>query len=180
MLEAGASSQGLVAFLGWGAAGLTLGTFACVNGLRLRITAIGANTAFVAYGAMAGLMPVLVLHLALIPINLWRLAGMRRSPAPRGGISADAVQQCRPGARIEAGASKRASISPARPPPNSFGSSRLRRSRRHAPFLPAALVRADGRIRAAHTIWCNPQERADPAGAAQSGVGHAASWKRAA
>ena len=68
-----------VPLLGWVAACLTLGTFACADGLRLRVAALSANAAFVAYGSMAGLMPVLVLHLALIPINLWRLTGVLRS-----------------------------------------------------------------------------------------------------
>lgn len=66
--------------LGWVAASLTLVTFACQDGQRLRIAALSANAAFVAYGLTAGLMPILALHLVLIPINLWRLACARRAP----------------------------------------------------------------------------------------------------
>lgn len=58
---------------GWGAATLTLLTFFCRDMRRLRVLAIAANAAFIAYGALAQLVPVLVLHLALVPVNLWRL-----------------------------------------------------------------------------------------------------------
>lgn len=60
-------------YLGWMAAGLTLLTFASAEPRRLRIMALTANLAFMAYGASAGLVPVLALHAALLPINLWRL-----------------------------------------------------------------------------------------------------------
>ena len=59
--------------LGWLAALATLGCFASHDMLRLRILALVANAAFVAYGAQAGLLPVLVLHLVLAPVNAWRL-----------------------------------------------------------------------------------------------------------
>ena len=59
--------------LGWVAALLTLLTFGCVDMLRLRLLALAANAAFIAYGTSAELLPVMVLHLALVPVNLWRL-----------------------------------------------------------------------------------------------------------
>jgi len=59
--------------LGWMAALATLACFASSEMLRLRILALVANVAFVAYAAQAGLLPVLVLHLALAPVNAWRL-----------------------------------------------------------------------------------------------------------
>ena len=65
---------------GWSAASLTMMTFVCRDMVRLRMLALGANAAFVAYGAMAALTPVLVLHLVLAPINLWRLVELRRLP----------------------------------------------------------------------------------------------------
>lgn len=58
---------------GWLASSLTLLTFTCADMRRLRCAALGANAAFIAYGALAQLWPVLVLHLLLVPINLWRL-----------------------------------------------------------------------------------------------------------
>ncbi|MBL8339829.1 MAG: hypothetical protein JNL30_00055 [Rubrivivax sp.] len=43
-----------------------------------------ANVAFIAYGAGAGLLPVLTLHLSLAPVNLWRLRQLtERDAAPR-------------------------------------------------------------------------------------------------
>jgi hypothetical protein len=58
---------------GWLAAALTWLTFFCKDMRRLRYLALGANAAFIAYAAMVQLWPVLVLHLALVPVNLWRL-----------------------------------------------------------------------------------------------------------
>ena len=63
--------------LGWAAATLTLLTFYCTNMLRLRLLALSANGAFVAYAWMTGLTPVLALHLTLIPLNLYRLMQAR-------------------------------------------------------------------------------------------------------
>lgn len=59
--------------LGWAAALLTLLTFFSADMRRLRLLALAANAAFIAYASTAQLLPVLVLHLALVPVNLWRL-----------------------------------------------------------------------------------------------------------
>ncbi|MFN8899892.1 MAG: hypothetical protein ACK5YM_17705 [Pseudomonadota bacterium] len=58
---------------GWLAAALTFGTLACRDVVRLRVFAVLANLAFIAYAGSVGLWPVLVLHLALLPLNLRRL-----------------------------------------------------------------------------------------------------------
>lgn len=63
--------------LGWIAAALTLGTFVCSDMRRLRLIALAANAAFIAYGALSPALPVLVLHLSLVPVNLWRLRQTR-------------------------------------------------------------------------------------------------------
>ena len=73
--------------VGWLAATLTLFTFACGDMRRLRVLAICANVAFVAYGASAGLAPVLALHLMLTPINLWRLRELNRPRAGRPAVT---------------------------------------------------------------------------------------------
>lgn len=70
--------------LGWAAAGLTLLTFVCRDMRRLRLLALAANAAFIAYGATTHLLPVLTLHLALVPVNLWRLSQALR-PEPQAG-----------------------------------------------------------------------------------------------
>jgi len=68
--------------LGWAAALLTLLTFFSADMRRLRLLALAGNAAFIAYGSMAQLLPVLVLHLALVPVNLWRLnQAFQRKPA---------------------------------------------------------------------------------------------------
>lgn len=59
--------------LGWIAAGLTVAAFLCARPAALRLRALSANVAFIAYGASAGLWPVLGLHAVLLPINLMRL-----------------------------------------------------------------------------------------------------------
>lgn len=63
-------------------------TFACNDMRRLRVLALVANAAFIAYGSLAALLPVLVLHLVPAPINLWRLFGLKGAAAPRVGHGA--------------------------------------------------------------------------------------------
>jgi hypothetical protein len=59
--------------LGFLAAGLVLATF-CMKGLvPLRGTAITSNLAFILYGHITGIEPVLVLHVILLPVNIIRL-----------------------------------------------------------------------------------------------------------
>lgn len=66
---------------GWLAAALMLATFLCRSHRPLRCLALSANLAFIAYGALAGLAPVMALHLLLVPINVLRLVqALRRSP----------------------------------------------------------------------------------------------------
>lgn len=81
--------------VGYLASAVVLGTF-CVRGMvALRATAIASNLAFIAYGLGAGIDPVLVLHLLLLPLNAVRLAqertlaggaaaATRRGPADAG------------------------------------------------------------------------------------------------
>jgi hypothetical protein len=64
---------GLIDAFGYAASGLTLATFAQKAMLPMRIMAIGANVCFIGYGAMGRFMPVLVLHIILLPINVVRL-----------------------------------------------------------------------------------------------------------
>lgn len=64
--------------LGWTAAALMVATFSCREARHLRPLAVATNLAFVGYGAAAELMPVLALHLLLLPINLWRWAQVAR------------------------------------------------------------------------------------------------------
>ena len=60
--------------LGWLAAGLMVATFGCREARAMRPLAVATNLAFIGYGLAASLVPVLTLHVLLLPINLWRWA----------------------------------------------------------------------------------------------------------
>ena len=80
----------LVDILGWIAVALTLAAFSMRTMLPLRIAAIGANVFFIAYGALAEVYPNLVLHLLLLPFNLYRLSEiLRMTRRVRGARSGD-------------------------------------------------------------------------------------------
>ena len=66
---------------GYAAAALVLATF-CMGSMRwLRVTAIASNFAFIYYAAVANLLPVLVLHSILLPVNVTRLAQIQLARA---------------------------------------------------------------------------------------------------
>ena len=57
---------------------LVLMTFVMSDMRMLRIVALFSNIAFIAYGALDHLMPVLSLHVLLLPINVLRLVQIER------------------------------------------------------------------------------------------------------
>lgn len=59
--------------LGYAAAGLVFITFYARSITVLRAVAIASNLMFIAYAITADLMPVLILHALLLPLNVWRL-----------------------------------------------------------------------------------------------------------
>lgn len=59
--------------VGYAAGALVLATFVMTDMRNLRTVALFSNIAFLAYGALEGIYPVLVLHLLLLPINSLRL-----------------------------------------------------------------------------------------------------------
>ena len=59
--------------IGFAAAGLVLATFCMRSMSALRWVAIASNLAFIAYGHLGNLPPVLVLHALLLPVNAYRL-----------------------------------------------------------------------------------------------------------
>jgi hypothetical protein len=59
--------------LGYAASVLVLLAFSLRSLVALRSVAIASNVTFIAYAGAAHLLPVLVLHAALLPINVWRL-----------------------------------------------------------------------------------------------------------
>lgn len=72
--------------IGYLASLLVLATF-CVRGMvALRLLAIASNLAFIAYAALAGIHPVLLLHALLLPVNVVRLLqALRERPCRRAG-----------------------------------------------------------------------------------------------
>ena len=59
--------------LGYAASVLVLLAFSLRSLIALRGVAIASNVTFIVYASAAHLPPVLVLHAALLPINVWRL-----------------------------------------------------------------------------------------------------------
>lgn len=69
--------MGMTGLLGWLAVGLVLAA-SCMRGMApLRATAVCSNIAFIAYAAQLDLLPILLLHATLLPVNLWRLAELK-------------------------------------------------------------------------------------------------------
>lgn len=63
-----------VELAGYLACGLVFLTFCMKTLIPLRILAIASNVVFILYAIGAHLTPVLLLHAALLPLNLWRTA----------------------------------------------------------------------------------------------------------
>jgi hypothetical protein len=112
--------------LGWLAAALVLATFCMHNMVALRLTAMASNLAFIAYGASAGIDPVLMLHMLLLPLNAWRLTQARQpafptasgDPAAPRGPSGNDWPAHEPRAVARAAATARCLESRACPAPN--------------------------------------------------------------
>ena len=60
--------------LGYAASALVFLTFYMKDMISLRAAALCSNACFLAYGLSMKLGPVIALHAALIPVNIWRLA----------------------------------------------------------------------------------------------------------
>ena len=60
--------------IGYLASLLVLATFCMRDMVPLRVVAIVSNIAFITYGALADIGPVLLLHVVLLPVNALRLA----------------------------------------------------------------------------------------------------------
>jgi hypothetical protein len=75
--EQGMSIPAIIDGIGFAAAGLVFATFCMRSMNALRWVAIASNLAFIAYGYLGNLAPVLLLHVLLLPINVWRLARLQ-------------------------------------------------------------------------------------------------------
>jgi hypothetical protein len=70
-------------FTGFVASTLVLLTFMTKDMRLLRVVAIFSNLAFISYGTIAWLLPVLGLHLLLLPLNVLRLREILRDQPVR-------------------------------------------------------------------------------------------------
>ena len=78
-----------VDLIGYLASALVLATFCMRDMVALRCVAIASNLAFVTYGGLADLGPVLLLHLLLLPVNALRLRGLFAAFRGATGASGD-------------------------------------------------------------------------------------------
>jgi len=65
-------------FFGYFASCLVLATFSMRTMVPLRILGMMSNVAFMTYGYLGDLYPVLILHAILLPLNVWRFVEIRR------------------------------------------------------------------------------------------------------
>ena len=63
----------MVEFMGYVAAALVFATFCMKTMIPLRIVGIASNVAFLLNAWPAGVVPLFLLHSALLPMNIWRL-----------------------------------------------------------------------------------------------------------
>ena len=81
---------------GYIASMLVLATFATKDLRRLRIMAILSNVGFIAYGVLAGLPPILDLHLILLPLNVVRLIELVKKSETSGSMVKRALSRLSP------------------------------------------------------------------------------------
>ena len=73
-----------VELVGYLASALVFATFYTKAMPALRLAAIASNIAFIVYGHLGGLAPIVLLHAGLLPLNAWRLCQMLRSRSKIG------------------------------------------------------------------------------------------------
>jgi hypothetical protein len=61
---------------------MVLGTFSVTSMRPLRLLGIASNFLFISYAIMAGMMPILILHSLLLPMNIYRLTEIERRRQP--------------------------------------------------------------------------------------------------
>ena len=74
---------------GYLASTLVLCSFSATSMRALRCLAIASNLSFIIYATISGLMPILILHGLLLPMNIYRLAQIAR--LPNAGVTGDPV-----------------------------------------------------------------------------------------
>ena len=78
--------MGWIDLLGYSASFSVFGTFCMKKMVALRVLAMISNILFALYGFYGQLYPILLLHLALLPVNVFRFVQLRRGE-PAGPVS---------------------------------------------------------------------------------------------
>jgi len=68
----------LLDLMGYLGGALVFATFYLKTMIRLRLVAIVSNVVFIYYGLMGHLVPIMVLHTLLLPLNIWRLIEVKQ------------------------------------------------------------------------------------------------------
>src|SRR5271166_517018 len=84
--------------IGWLASGLVFATFCAKRMLPLRALAITSNLAFISYGYLDALWPIVILHAAMLPMNVIRFR--EAFLAARGAAKCRDVAATPPGASL--------------------------------------------------------------------------------
>jgi hypothetical protein len=98
----------IIEAVGYLGVGLVFVTFYMKTMVPLRMVGIASNVVLIAYGYMGGLYPILVLHAALLPLNVLRLYQMNQlirqvRAAAAGDLSLDWLRPFTVQRRVEAG-----------------------------------------------------------------------------
>jgi CRP/FNR family cyclic AMP-dependent transcriptional regulator len=93
---------------GYLASALVLTTFCMKTMIPLRYAAICSNAAFIVYGFYDHLYPVLILHIILLPLNVWRAVQLKRlirrvEAASKSDLSADWMKPFMKDSQVKAG-----------------------------------------------------------------------------
>ena len=93
---------------GYLASALVLATFCMKTMIPLRCAAVCSNVAFIVYGFYDHLYPVLILHMILLPLNIWRAVQLLRlirrvEAASKGDLSTDWLKPFMKDTQVKAG-----------------------------------------------------------------------------
>ncbi|MBC5767262.1 Crp/Fnr family transcriptional regulator [Ramlibacter albus] len=97
-----------VDLIGYAAAMAVAATYSMKTMIPLRVAGIASNVLFITYGALSGAVPVLILHIFLLPLNSWRLWQMlqlvrRVNAAAHGDLGMDWLKPYMTSRKVRAG-----------------------------------------------------------------------------
>jgi CRP/FNR family transcriptional regulator, cyclic AMP receptor protein len=73
----------VIDIVGYVAAGLVLAAFCMRSMCTLRVLALLSNLAFITYAYQRALIPILLLHVILLPVNAGRLYQLHKPEPPK-------------------------------------------------------------------------------------------------